>query len=125
MTERIDHVAKAVKAAKDADAYLLRIDGQKMSDAQAVVSQLAAMNANIGAVTDAQLAMVEQQRIANRLQVAAIDQQSEIARLLAPASYPVDPSIGINGYLTDTEWAAIDLDHPRNDNEKGKNHGPA
>ena len=65
MTKRIDHAAKAVKATKNADAYLARIDGKAMSDAQAVVSQLAALNANMGAAVDAQLALVEQQRIAN------------------------------------------------------------
>lgn len=57
---------------------------------------------------EATLELAAQQRIANKLQVALIDQLGELAKVSAPASYPVDPSIGIRNYLTNDEWKELD-----------------
>ena len=72
MSERIDHAAEALALSDVADDYLKRIDGKPMSDAQAVTSQLAAVNANMRSQMFATLAFVEQQRIANLIAVMAM-----------------------------------------------------
>lgn len=76
MSERIDHAAEALALSDVADDYLKRIDGKPMSDAQAVTSQLAAVNANMRSQMFATLAFVEQQRIANLIAVMAMALQA-------------------------------------------------
>ncbi len=67
--EVIDHAAEALRMAEKSDSYLRSLEGVRMSDAQAVVSQIAAVNGNLNALVHSQLAFVEQQRIANLLRV--------------------------------------------------------
>jgi len=56
---------------------------------------------------EATLELAAQQRIANKLQVALVDQLSNIAEHM-PGTMR-DPSIKIREYLTPDEWKEIDL----------------
>lgn len=69
MSERIDHAAEALALS---DVTLNRPCGAPTSAAQAVTSQLAAVNANMRSQMFATLAFVEQQRIANLIAVMAM-----------------------------------------------------
>lgn len=55
----------------------------------------------------AMLAVAEQQRIGNALQVALVDQLAAIAPYLTPMGAQVDPSIRIRDYLDEDQWALI------------------
>jgi hypothetical protein len=59
--------------AEKSDSYLRSLDGRPTTDAQAVVSQLAAVNGNLNALVHSQLALVEQQRIANLIALGSAE----------------------------------------------------
>lgn len=94
MAERIDHVAEANATAKQTLSY-----GAYGEDAGAVVSMLAAQ-------VHATLALVEQQRIANRLKVAELDLTDEIG-YRQNGGYALD--FRIRPYLDADDWAAIEV----------------
>ena len=56
------------------------------------------------------LALVEQQRVANKLRVAFVDQLTQIALSVSSGpGYGTDPSIRIRDYLTGDEWSELGL----------------
>ena len=95
MAERIDHAAVA-------EAQLLQIEkesGGTLSEAGALAF----------AQVHATLALVEKQRIANKLVVAHIDQLTQQVLVQTGPGYPVDPAIQIRPYLPEAEWAELGL----------------
>lgn len=94
MSGRVDHVAAAlellVRAGKQGEDSLgdsLRLEG----------------------LVHATLAVAEQQRIANKLHVALVDQLTQIALTLPVPGYPTDPSVRIRDYLSPGDWEGLGL----------------
>ena len=51
----------------------------------------------------ASLAIADEQRVANRLQAALIEQLGEVARLLTGPEHPTDPAVPLTKYLSREE----------------------
>ena len=94
MAERIDHVSEAIKTAEQTLSY-----GEYGEDAGAVISMISAQ-------MHATLALVEQQRIANRLKVAELDLTDEIG-YRQNGGYALD--FRIRPYLDADDWASIEV----------------
>lgn len=92
---RIDHAAEATKAADQTLSY-----GSYGEDAGAIVSMLAAQ-------VHATLALVEQQRIANRLRVAELDLTDEIGYRLTGG---VALDFRIRPYISVADWESLEVE---------------
>lgn len=101
LNDRIDHAAEA-------QALLIEA-GSEVSENMVVTTGEHKADVIAHAQVHATLALVEQQRIANRLQVAAIDQMTTMAQMAAPQGYPVDPGIRLRDYLTAADWEQIEV----------------
>jgi len=86
------------------DHVTLAVDGLKTAeDARGASIALEVARAQVHAT----LALVEQQRITNGLQLALVDQLAAIAPYLTPVGAQVDPSIRVRDYLDEDQWASI------------------
>lgn len=107
MSGRVDHAANAVKLIDDVDEMIDGIGRDSINSAEGVVA-LSLVEAT-RAVALATLAVAEQQRIANCLQVALVDQLTQIALTLPVPGYPTDPSVRIRDYLSPGDWEGLGL----------------
>lgn len=57
----------------------------------------------------ATLALVEQQRIANKLKTALVEQIGSLARTQTQPGYPLDPAIDVRTHLDPDEWKGLGL----------------
>ena len=95
MTERIDHVGEAI-ACEEAGLSILRRHDLAPHMEAVIQFDMARLHA--------QLALVEQQRIANRLKLAELDLRSEVAESNAPLDFRIRP------YLSAEDWESIDVE---------------
>lgn len=96
--ERVDHAAEA------RDLLLTEARGGTTTE-KALLVMVAAQAAQVHAT----LALVEQQRVANKLAVALVDQLTGIARCISGPAVQLDPSIRIRDYLDADEWKGLGL----------------
>lgn len=95
---KVDHAAEAMKWFEEAE--------KSHWPEHVARAQFHAQMAAFERGTDA---LVEQQRIGNKLRVALVDQMTEIAKMTPLAGYPVDPAIVVRDYLSSDEWAELNL----------------
>lgn len=93
MSGRVDHAAEARELLPD-----MGVTANWSSDGKIAAAQV-----------HATLAVAEQQRIANKLHVALVDQLTQIALKLPGPGYPTAPSVRIRDYLSPDDWEGLGL----------------